>query len=111
MILKLNQLRNTVERLNKMIPRFVICSTAAGTTAKTANSEGFSLVKGSRVTVKFTNTNTAANPTLNINSTGAKAIYYRGYAIPAEALQENSIIDFVYNGAQWEVIGTLAWTE
>ena len=38
------------------------------------------------VSVRFTNGNTAASPTLNINSTGAKAIYYRGAALTDTSL-------------------------
>ena len=50
------------------------CSTAAGTAAKTVACTGFALVTGAEITVKFTVTNTAANPTLNVNNTGAKFI-------------------------------------
>jgi hypothetical protein len=40
------------------------------------------LVQGAAITVKFTTENTAANPTLNINSTGAKPIKtYSGAAL------------------------------
>ena len=89
------------------------CSTAGGTAAKTVSvtgaGGGFTLTTGSRVTVKFANTNTATNPTLNVNSTGAKNMQYRGNNIPAAAIQANSIYDFVYTGSVWEVVGTMAW--
>jgi hypothetical protein len=52
-------------------------------------------------------TNTAANPTLNVNSTGAKAIYYRGAAISAGYLAANRTYEFVYNGTQYELVGDL----
>ncbi len=57
------------------------CSTAAATAAKTVSLSGFSLFTGATVAVMFSNGNTAANPTLNINSTGAKTIYYRNAAL------------------------------
>ena len=57
------------------------CSTAAATAAKTVSLSGFSLFTGVTVAVMFSNGNTAANPTLNINSTGAKTIYYRNAAL------------------------------
>ena len=89
------------------------CSTAGNTAGKvvsvTGAGGGFTLTTGSRVTVKFASTNTAANPTLNVNSTGAKNMQYRGSNIPAAAIQANSIYDFVYTGSVWEVIGTMAW--
>lgn len=83
------------------------CSTAAGTAAKTATIDGFSLYTGVTISVKFTVTNTASSPTLNVNSTGAKAIYYRGAAITAGYLAANRTYVFVYNGTQWEFIGDI----
>ncbi|MGN0137549.1 MAG: hypothetical protein ACI381_02950, partial [Candidatus Methanomethylophilaceae archaeon] len=60
------------------ITHFGTCSTAAATVAKTVAITGFTLATGARALIKFTVTNTAASPTLNINGTGAKAIQYRG---------------------------------
>ena len=87
---------------------FGTCSTAAGTAAKTTTIEGFSKLKtGALVLVKFTNANTAENPTLNVNSTGAKAIYYRGAAILPNYINSYKTYVFVYNGAQWDLAGDL----
>lgn len=83
------------------------CSTAAATAEKTVACTGFTLGTGAKITVKFTVTNTAANPTLNVNSTGAKAIYYRGSAISAGYLAANRTYTFVYNGTQYELIGDI----
>ena len=49
------------------------CPTAAATAAKvvTVSDSSFKLEIGTTVTIKFTNTNTASNPTINVNSTGA----------------------------------------
>lgn len=59
-----------------------------------------------RVTVKFSNANTAASPTLNVDSTGAKAIYWHGAAlVSSQYWQAGAVLDFVYNGTQWELIG------
>lgn len=89
------------------IGHYGTCSTAAATAAKTVALTGFKLVTGSRVTVKFTVTNTAANPTLNVNSTGAKSILYRGSAISAGYLAANRTYEFVYNGTAYELIGDI----
>jgi len=51
-----------------------ICETAATEPAKTVEMTGFTLLEGTTVHIKFINSNTAANPTLNINATGAKPI-------------------------------------
>lgn len=89
------------------IAHYGTCSTAAATAAKAVSLSGFSLVTGAVVFVKFTVTNTAASPTLNVNSTGAKAIHYRGAAISAGYLAANRIYAFVYDGSYWQFIGDL----
>lgn len=88
---------------------FGTCSTAAGTVAKvvTITPGTFHLTTGAMVTVKFTTTNTAANPTLNVNSTGAKAIYYRGAAVSAGTLAANHVYTFVYDGTRYNLVGDL----
>ena len=102
-------LKDAVARPNS--PFYGSCSTAAATAAKEVTvTTGFSLVTGAKVVVKFTVTNTASNPTLNVNSTGAKAIYYRGAAISAGQLAANRIHEFVYKGTQYELIGDLDTT-
>ena len=91
----------------KNIIHYAVCSTAAATAAKTVNLTGFTLVTGAKVTVRFAVTNTAANPTLNVNKTGAKAIQYRNAAITAGALAANRTYEFVYDGSSWELVGDL----
>ena len=89
------------------ITHFGECSTAAATVAKTVSVTGFELVTGARVTVKFTVTNTAASPTLNVNGTGAKSIMYRGSAISAGYLAANRVYEFVYDGTDYELVGDI----
>lgn len=92
------------------------CSTAAGTATKVATictdsdttNTAFTLVKGVSIQVKFSNTNSASNPKLNVNSTGAKSIYYKGASITASYLKANYIYTFVYNGTQWELVGEIS---
>ena len=59
------------------------CSTGISTAAKTVTikSGSFELATGAQIIVKFSSPNTASNPTLNVNSTGAKNIYYNGSLI------------------------------
>lgn len=83
------------------------CSTAAATAAKVVSCSNFALITGAEITVKFTTTNTAANPTLNVNNTGAKAIYYRGSAISAGYLAANRTYTFRYNGSQYDLVGDI----
>lgn len=91
-------------------PRYATCSTAAATVEKVATiadgSSTFTLEKGARICVKFTNANTVAAPTLNVGGTGAKAIYWHGAALASSQYwQDSAVVDFVYNGNQWELVG------
>jgi hypothetical protein len=86
------------------------CSTASATVAKTVSITDFVLTTNVRVTIKFTNANTATNATLNINSTGAKEIYYHGTNVPNNIMVANTTLNLVYNGTQYEIIGDLDTT-
>ena len=97
------------------------CTTAAGTAAKIVkivdnNTETFSLISGMLLAVKFTNSNTASNPTLafqtasgtSISSIAAKNIYKYGDITPgafaaATPWQAGSVILFVYDGTAWQM--------
>lgn len=87
------------------ITHYGTCSTEASTAAKSVALTGFALVTRAEVTVRFTVTNTASNPTLNVNSTGAKAIRYRNAAITANYLAANRTYKFVYDGTYWQLEG------
>lgn len=92
----------------KNVTRYATCATAAATAEKTASVTAgtFSLITGARVTIKFTYANSAASPTLNVGSTGAKAIYWHGAALTSSQYwQAGAVLDFVYNGTQWDLIG------
>ena len=79
------------------------CSTAAATVAKTATLSGYALSAQGRVSVKF-DEDVPAAATLNINSKGAKAIYYKGAAITEGIILSGDIVTFVYNGTQYEIV-------
>ena len=89
------------------VHHFGTCSTAAGTAAKVVALTGFVLATGAEITVKFSATNTAANPTLNVNSTGAKAIRYLGAAVPAGYLTAGRIYRLLYDGSYWHIVGDI----
>lgn len=85
---------------------YAVCSTAAGTAAKTASCEGFTLKTGSAVAVKFANANSVSSPTLNVNGTGAKSIKAYGTmgvitGGMAGLWEAGSIVPFVYDGTNW----------
>ena len=91
---------------------YATCSTASSTAAKVATCAGFSLVTGAAVAVKFTYTNSASSPTLNVNSTGAKPIKKYGTTAPDTYLwQAGAVVEFIYDGTNWVMAnGTTATT-
>lgn len=90
---------------SKNINHLATCTTAAATAAKAASLTGFSLATGSWAVVKFSNTNTANlnSVTLNINSTGAKPIRYRGAVLEDQI--EAGLYFVIYDGTNYEIIG------
>lgn len=93
------------------------CATAAATAAKVAtldNSDGFSLTKGVTVAIEFTNSNTIANPTLNVDGSGAKSIKRYGTAAPSTSATSSwnagSVLILVYDGKYWQLANWLNTT-
>ena len=93
------------------VVNYGVCSTAAATAAKVVACAGFALKTGAHILVKFTVTNTvtptaAAPLTLNVNNTGAKSIFYHGSAaFTASYVSANRVIEFVYDGTRYAVVG------
>ena len=79
--------------------------------AYTANINSFSLVEGVVVHIQFGNTTNSANATLNVSSSGAKAIRYEGSAIPANSFISGRIYSFVCtkesNIYYWDLLNDL----
>lgn len=85
------------------------CSTAAATAAKVVTCADFdTLITGVTIHVKFTNSNTVANPTLNVNGTGAKTIYRYGKTAPSTSVATSwfagQVVTFVYDGTYWQMV-------
>ena len=84
------------------------CATAAATAAKAVLMDGFdTLLTGVTVHVLFQNSNTAENPTLNVNGTGDKPIYIAGIVSPgmtaADSWDANAMVSFTYDGSAWRM--------
>ena len=82
-----------------------VCTTASNTAAKTVTvdySGTLTLFTGMEVRVKFDNATTASSPTLNVNSTGAKAIMLYGTTrAGANAWIAGDGVSFRYDGTNW----------
>jgi hypothetical protein len=87
-----------------------VCSTAAATAAKVVTidySGTLTLFAGLTIRVKFSNANSAANPTLNVNNTGAVAIMSRGtQAAASGAWEAGSVVILTYDGTYWQISGS-----
>lgn len=81
------------------------CSTAAATAAKTVTIDGFTLMTGITIWVKFTNSNTANNPTLSINNGTAIPIKMAGTSAagttPTTSWYGGSVVALTYDGTNW----------
>lgn len=99
-------IKDSVARDIKMY--YGTCTTAAATAAKVITvsaDQDFKLTVGALVMVKFSYSNTANNVTLNVNSTGAKSIYYNNavYTTSGNFVcgYANTHFVYMYNGANW----------
>lgn len=86
---------------------YATSSSSSATAAKVATVQSggsFSLEVGATVSVTFSSANSAANPTLNVNSTGAKPIRTNG--TPYAYWAAGASVLFVYDGTYWQVAST-----
>ena len=84
------------------------CATEEATAAKVVTFSGYTLVKNSYVSIKFTY-GLCANATLNINGKGAKNIFINGVAVTAttaKMVKAGDTATFVYDGTQYHFLGT-----
>ena len=83
---------------------YATCGTASGTGAKTATSAtgDFVLATGAMVRVLFSNSNTAANPTISIDGSTAKNIRPVSGASGMDYMwKAGEVIDLVYDGSNF----------
>jgi len=82
------------------------CETLADVAAKVVSCPDFDqLIVGVTIWVKFTNTNTAENPTMNVNSTGDLPIYQDENTHvgvdESSSWTAGSVLAFTYDGTAW----------
>ena len=71
--------------------------------ARTATLSDYNLTPNGIVAVTF-GADVPANATLNINSQGAKPIYFRGSAIVANVIKGGDTVTFAYDGTHYDVL-------
>lgn len=99
-----------IEEQNHLIGSalYGISSTAGATAEKIVTMPDFdTLVEGITIKVKFLYSNTAADPTLNVNGTGALPIYRHGVTAPGTSSYDtwaaNAVLSFTYDGTAWRM--------
>lgn len=86
------------EYINRGFNCVLICSTSADTATKTVSApSAFALDTNCSFKIKFTNGNTAAAPTLAINTTGAKSLTFLG----SSTLKANLIYECYFDGTNY----------
>lgn len=101
-----------ISDISSTYPKFYVgtCPTAAATAAKVVTTETFPTVNGAPVTgtviaVKFSNTNSATAPTLNVNGLGAESIYYNAAVITSTSANYGGTagryIYYMWDGTYW----------
>ena len=87
-------------------------STTASTAAKVVTCADFSLTIGAVISVYFSIGNTADAPTLNVNSTGAKAIYVGNSVCNGTTnvlkWSAYTVLTFMYDGTYWKYISSVS---
>lgn len=91
------------------IYHYAVCSTAGSTATKVVTKNDFSLAMGASITIRFSNTNTTSEPTLNINNTGAKPIFFGNRQAEPYDLVAGEEYKFTYNAqySRYQVEGAV----
>lgn len=82
------------------------CFTGASTAAKAVTCNEAVICKGTTISVNMTNTNTAANATMNVGSTVAKDIYANDAKLTTNSRfnwRANTVQKFVFDGQVWRM--------
>lgn len=96
------------------------CDTTINAQTKIVNATGFTLARGTLISVEFTHGNSYVSGALmlNINNTGAKYVSINDHQTSAYItlpLRSNSVVTFMYDGAEYQVIGratqSSTWTD
>ncbi|MFB9618825.1 hypothetical protein [Brooklawnia cerclae] len=103
-----NALSAAAAASSRATAQYGTCATAAATAAKVVTLANFALFAGATISVLFSNANTAASATLNVNSTGAKAIRTPANSALAAGSPynwaANQAVQFAYDGTYWRML-------
>lgn len=83
---------------------FGTCTTAADVQAKVVPISNFILLKNGSVAVRFLAGISVTGATLNVNSTGAKAIYIDGQPVQPGDVRAGQTAILTYDGSHWNIV-------
>ena len=99
-------------KLSRLNVYFGTCNTTSDIAEKEVvltNGDGFELVPGTIVGVKFTYGNNASNSTLNVNGTGAKSIWVANSELVTPdriySGEAGFVLYYMYDGSHWAYLG------
>lgn len=91
---------------------FGTCNTSSTTPTKIVNivNSDFNLKDGVKIVVYFGYHNAVLSPSLNVNNTGSKMIYWGGSVLnkTENAWKSNSCVEFIYYNNYWHIINPIA---
>ena len=82
------------------------CTTSAANAKKAVTYDGFVLATGAMLIVRFVNENTAENPTLNVNGTGAYPMVDGDSPVSTSQIVAGGLYIFVFDGTNWALLGS-----
>lgn len=93
---------DAVSKVNSKVGYYV-CSTEANVAAKAIQAAGYALESGGTIKVKMTYGNTSEDTiTMNINGTGAVALYYDGAAVTnSNTWADGETVEIYYDGEKF----------
>ena len=98
-------LRQQGDEANEASVGYYVCDTSAATAAKVVNASGYVLRIGGNIRIEMTHANTASNVTLNVNGTGAKALFYNGTQASADnSWADGEVLEVYYDGIQYQCV-------
>lgn len=97
-------LESMIQGVNETTVGYYECTTAGSTPEKTITIDSsVSLSVRISCKVKFTEKNTGANATMNINNTGAKPLFYNGVRAAANnSWYQDEIVDLYFDGTNYQ---------
>ena len=89
-------------------PQYLTCSTSGSTATKAVSLSGYTLQTGDMLYIKMTYKNTTSSVKLNVNSTGAKTMYYNGAVVTSNnTWGAGDILCATYDGSYWRTYSVM----